>query len=149
MLRDQPSSSCGDRGPHGIAVGLRFSSCACEPQTEVEQRAQWLAWFNNLRRFRACAIRRPPLLQVAATGYRSGREFLVQAVLAPPPRVASSARAGQYSAARTASGQGLLRMRDVLTITYDDGATEQWRVLSAMTFGIIEDSPIPGTLRCP
>ncbi len=40
-------------------------------------------------------------------------------------------------------------MRDVLTITYDDGATEQWRVLSAMTFGIIEDSPIPGTLRCP
>lgn len=61
----------------------------------------------------------------------------------------AAADAGAYSAERSLTGQSMLRKDDILTITYDDGGTEKWHVLSVMTFGIIKDIPIPGTLECP
>lgn len=61
----------------------------------------------------------------------------------------AAADAGAYSAWRSLHGESMLRKDDVLTITYDDGGTEKWEVLSAMTFGIIKTEPVPGTLECP
>ena len=54
----------------------------------------------------------------------------------------------QYQAQRLATFQGTLRTGDIVTVTYDDGATERWVVTGPLLTDPVAPTPVAGSLRC-